>query len=387
MRNKLVSIVFIICIAIVSVFTTINFVPETASSLNSLQYIEYSSVIDRVYPTYIAGRYSWINANGLYQKIIGRSYVEDNEADVYRMDNGQIIYGIGKMLDEELIWYSDNVICLSDDLAHAGIPLLYVQLPYKIKNGDSLLPVGCTEYGNANANSMIAAMRNADVEVFDLRSKVNELSGDYYSHFYNTDQHWTNETALWAADAVAHEASDRLGLSYNPNAFDINYYKVTEYKNLFLGSFGKKTGSWYAGTDDYHLVVPTFDTDLNFSAETETGKIKRNGTFDNALLDKSNLEKDLFHKNTYETYTGGNYKLTRITNKKNPDGSRVLLIRDSFSSSMMPFLSLAYSELDSVDLRYYEGSALELAKKGNYDAVIIAYNPTVFGEPAFTFEN
>ncbi|MCQ2567159.1 MAG: DHHW family protein [Mogibacterium sp.] len=365
----------------------INYVPKTASSLDPLKYTDYSDAIEQIYPKYIAGRYGWINANGLYQKLIGRSFVDDNEADVYRMDNGQLIYGIGKMSDEEMIWYSDNVACLSDDLAEVGIPLLYVQLPYKIKNGDNILPVGCTEYGNANANSLITTMSNADVEVFDLRSKVNELSRDYYSLFYNTDQHWTNETALWAADTVAHEASDRLDLSYNPNAFDIDHYKVTEYSNHFLGSFGKKTGSWYAGTDDYHLVVPTFDTDLNFSAETETGKIERSGTFDTALLDKSNLKIDLFHRNTYETYTGGNYKFTKITNKKNPDGSRVLLIRDSFSSSMMPFLSLAYSELDSVDLRYFEGSALELAKKGNYDAVIIVYNPTVFGEPAFTFDN
>lgn len=385
MRNKIISLIFITCIAIVGILTAIKYVPAMAPALSTLKYTDISQTVEQSYPKYVSGRYSWINANGLYQRLIGRSYIEDKEADVYRMDNGHLIYGIGKMSTEELIWYSDNVSCLSDDLAEAGIPLLYVQLPYKIQNGDSLLPAGCSEYANANANSLITTMRNADVDVFDLRNMIKELPGDYYSHFYRTDQHWTNETALWAANAIAHEANARLNLSYNAELTDPDNYTITEYKNHFLGSFGRKAGSWYAGTDDYHLVVPDYETNFVFSATTAAGQINRSGDFETALLDKSNLEKNLFENNSYETYTGGNYGVTKIINKKNPDGSKVLLIRDSFSSSMMPFLALEYNQLDSIDLRYYEGSALDFAKKGKYDAVIIAYNPSVFGEAAFLF--
>lgn len=358
MKNKLVSIIFIICILFGGICVA------TGSLKTSL-----------------------VGVNGLFQKLINRSYIEDNEANVYRLDNGHLVYSIDKIDNESIAWFSDNTSAFAEELAKENIPLLYVQIPFKIKDGDNKMPAGCYEYANSNANALVSTLKNQGVNVYDLRDDMSNLSSEEYSSkFYKTDQHWTNETALWAADSIAKNMHKICKTTYQGKLFDQNNFSTKTYENWFLGSFGKKTGSLYAGVDDYNLVLPKYDTSFKFHAVTEKGDIDRSGNFEEALLDKKNLEKDLYNNNTYETYTGGNYKLTKITNKKNPNGSKVLLIRDSFSCSMMPFLALSYSELDSVDLRYYKQSISKLATKGNYDAVIIAYNPSVYGESAFTFD-
>lgn len=386
MRNRIITVLFICCIAIVGTASAIKMIPKTAPSVKAAEYSEISKTIDAGLVRNMAGRYSWIDMNGLFQKSIGKTFVEDKEADVYRMNNGQLIYSVDKMATEEIVWYADNLDYFNEELKEAGIPMIYVQLPFKIRIGDNMMPVGSSEYANSNATSLVATYNNEYVDVLDLRDSMNELGDDHYSLFYNTDQHWTNTTALWAAGKIAEHAHQTAGLSYDAEKFKLDNFNVTTYKKHFLGSFGKKAGKLYGGVDDYDLVLPRFATSFNFTADTENGKIERKGPFEDALLDKTNLEKNLFEKNTYETYTGGNYAFTSVRNNKNPDGSKVLLIRDSFSCSMMPFLSLAYKELDAIDLRYYDKiSALELARSGKYDAVIVAYNPTVFGEKAFTF--
>lgn len=53
---------------------------------------------------------------------------------------------------------------------------------------------------------------------------------------------------------------------------------------------------------------------------------------------------------------------------------------------MMPFLSLGCSKVTTIDLRYLRSqTALEIAKDGDFDAAVVAYNPSMFGLNTFKF--
>lgn len=403
MRNRIIALLFTVGITGAGIMTCIggglDGQPATPSEepeqSTQASVFDMPDSIDSTIDESVPGRYSLINVNGLFQKSMGRRRIEDSEADVYRMKNGQLIYGIDNM-EDSIPLLADNTAEFCNALRANDIPLLYVQLPFKIQNGTNSMPSGTTEYANSNANKLVAELEDRGVMVMDLRddtddaieyvSQLDSECASYEDLFYNTDQHWTNETALWAASRITNTIKnpkliDNSATVTNPTNFD-----VERYENKFLGSFGKKTGAWYGGMDNYDLVKPVYDTDFTFTIKSRDGDIVREGSWEESMLDKSNMEGNPFEVNTYETYTGGNFAYTIAENHKS-HGPRLLLIRDSFSCAMMPYLALECSELTAIDLRYLKSmTALDFALQGDYDAVVIAYNPSMFGENTFQFQ-
>ena len=64
--------------------------------------------------------------------------------------------------------------------------------------------------------------------------------------------------------------------------------------------------------------------------------------------------------------------LTRIKNT-NADGGKILLVKDSFSHCLAPFLAENYSEVILVDMRYYKNSVSELVKQEKVDNILVLY--------------
>ena len=89
------------------------------------------------------------------------------------------------------------------------------------------------------------------------------------------------------------------------------------------------------------------------------------GDFSAVMFDHEMLsETDYYAASLYEAVLCGNRPLTRITNLQNPDGPRVLLIHDSYSTVVAPYLSLLCSRLDMIDVRQ---------ANGNFDGSLDAY--------------
>ena len=76
--------------------------------------------------------------------------------------------------------------------------------------------------------------------------------------------------------------------------------------------------------------------------------------------------------NTYVVYSGGDIKLQIMKNQLNPDGKKILLVRDSFACITAPFLSLQTSELHLCDMRNFNKSA---GKKVNVEEYIKEISP------------
>jgi hypothetical protein len=58
----------------------------------------------------------------------------------------------------------------------------------------------------------------------------------------------------------------------------------------------------------------------------------------------------------------------------NTDKPKLLLVRDSYSDSLVPFLTPHFSEIHLMDLRYYKTSASEYIAKNGIDAALVLYS-------------
>jgi alginate O-acetyltransferase complex protein AlgJ len=84
-------------------------------------------------------------------------------------------------------------------------------------------------------------------------------------------------------------------------------------------------------------------------------------------------EEYLNKKDKYSVYLGGNPSVTVV---KNPDakGDKLLLLKDSFANSMIPYLSQNFSEIHMIDLRYYNLDIYEYIQQNEIQQAAAVYS-------------
>lgn len=334
----------------------------------------------------LANRNQWINLNGMFQMGMGKT--ADLEKDWYRLENGMLMYSLRKDTPEDLNKYANNVAELSRYVEKQGKNFLYVELPYKVQDADEY-PAGVPEYGNQNADEILKVLSSKSVHRMDVRDIMKNENMKATDSFFRTDQHWKPATALWAAGEISKKLSQvDSKWKDHPEYRNLNNYRKEHYSDLFLGAIGKKIGSAYAGMDDFDMLIPKFDNQFRYCMPKEKKTVERTGNFKTAFIVPENLEKDPFRVNTYAAYCGGDHPRECVTNEKVKNNRHILLIRDSFSCALMPYLSLYTKNVTTLDLRHYKTESLYdyIRNHPEIDTVIVAYNPSAITEIQYTFD-
>ncbi len=171
--------------------------------------------------------------------------------------------------------------------------------------------------------------------------------------YYKTDHHWTQTGAFYGYEALC----KGLGIESKP----VSCYNVNEPSKEFYGSLYSK--------------APTFNVepDSIFLYENSEGKYNVEFLDDKFSLDSLYNYEKLLTKDKYTTYLDGNHALIRITS--NAECSEpVLVIKDSYSHALLPFLADNYADIHVVDLRYYHKSVSEYCKQNGISKVIFINN-------------
>ena len=178
--------------------------------------------------------------------------------------------------------------------------------------------------------------------------------------YYNTDHHWTTLGAYYAYEKICHQ------LDLTP----IDKDSFT--KDVLLDSF--------SGTTQAKLNVPISVDSIekwNLGDRQYTRIINDMSTFD-TLYD---LEK-LTSSEPYAVFLGGNNGKVVVQNNtiaEDRKGTHLLMIKDSYSHCLVPFLLEHYETVTLLDLRYAGMASVQtLIKQNNYDNIIILYNTENF---------
>lgn len=308
---------------------------------------------------------------GGLQRAIGNDVVRDSDGGmtVVRMKNGKITFLDGHSDPAENAGRFNDFAAYNASL---DIPTLYLTLPNKVNKYSSDMPTGSYGYANRHGDEFLSLLDPA-VDSLDLRETLQSAEHEYDYYFFNTDHHWTPEGAFVGFQAVADRLRGDYGFEIDPAVTDMGSYKRVTYEQYFLGSQGKRVGPLYAGVDDLTILLPVEETS-GYTYTIPHKELVRSGSFEDAFLFYENVErKDYYHLNPYVVYSGGDYPLSVAENKNDPSGRKILLIRQSFSCTLAPFLSRACSELDILDLRYYKESVRDYIKSTRPDLVIAAY--------------
>lgn len=318
----------------------------------------------------------------LYKQTINWDLASWNEYNgVITMDDGFLTTFVEKSD------VSENVAAISDlkmFLDQRDVGLLYVQIPHKICQGDINLS-GVIDFSNQNADEFLSGIKTQNIDFIDLRDVLHQEALNHHELFYRTDHHWKAETGLWAAGTISKHLNDRYGFNIDMEIMNPKNYDYVVYKDWFFGSQGKKVTLSKAQPEDISLIYPKFDVDLLFQIPEQ--KVNLDGDF-NVIYDYSHVEEiDYYNMDPYAAYMYGNNAYSTFQNNLVPEGKKVLVIGDSNDNSMVPFLALGIKNVDSLDLRHFDGSLLNLIEKNGYDLVIIDYIPGAINSINFSLHN
>lgn len=278
------------------------------------------------------------------------------------------------------------MMALKQYLDDNSIDLLYVNTLPKYMNDEYFNKnYGIESYLNQNVDKLLDRLTKSNINVLDLRKYALEEGMNMKSSFYYGDHHWTNDTGLWAVNKIAETLNNDFNYKLDINKYSPNNFTRLDLPHSWVGEQSLKLGLTNSIWDNYTLLYPNYNTDYNL---TIYGTIINNATGDfnifiNHPILKYPLEKADYVSFHYVYLYQANTGIFITNNLENT--KRILLVGDSFSHNIAPFLSLGLTEVDIMDIRKYEPSPEHSLEKylserlDMYDAVIVCYSPTMIG--------
>lgn len=203
-----------------------------------------------------------------------------------------------------------------------------------------------------------------DYNFVDVRDTLMDHNDEYI--YYKTDHHWTSAGACLAYDAWSErtggEAETEDGLV----------------KNVVSDKFRGSLYSKILDADSAYDEIWTYglQKDDAFGSKDCTVTIDEKQQLDSIYDDEKLQEKD-----KYAYFLGGNYGQIHIQNQKaasKAKGKNILIIKDSFANSFVPFVTQDYENIYMVDLRYYNGDMKAYLQEHEITDVLVLYNVSNF---------
>lgn len=179
--------------------------------------------------------------------------------------------------------------------------------------------------------------------------------------YYRTDHHWTTEGAYLAYTAYM-EAVGRGDEMISPDRLK-QYQKQAE---DFYGTLHSQSGA--------RFYRPDTITYYDFPGLTmeEPGKAPK------PIYDLSFAEQ----KDKYALFFGGNPPQFCIRNQDPQAHGVLLVVKDSFANSLLPYLALSYQEIYVFDPRYNRNSLSQFAADCGAQEILVLYQTANFAQDA-----
>ena len=362
-QEQLVGIIFILTLFLFLIINVI--VPDREKSvqenrmlatkpkfrLSSLISGDYDEKFEAYMDDQFVGRDMWRKLKVTVDRI-GGSRLENG---VYIGTNGQLLEQI-EVADENHLAANIKAI-KSFSESQSKIPVRMMLVPDAANVLNHSLPALAKPENQTQMFSMVRKDLGDSVEWIDVSTELNKHKTEKI--YYKTDHHWTTLGAFYAFQAAA----PSLGIEGDLSGKYVSY----AVSDSFNGMLASKSGVNLGEKEQIDIYVPTEeDTDLIVDYVDE-------GKRSTSLYDSSKLKE----KDQYTVFLGGNSSLLDIRTVSTST-KRLLLVKDSFANSFIPFLTPYYREIVVVDPRYYSGTINDLMDSYRISEVLFLYSGNTF---------
>ena len=298
----------------------------------------------------IIGRENWIRITAGTMKAAGAR----DANGVYFLDGGRLAERLitADFNDRRFRANVDEVMRLRDDLMESDIPVDLMLVPTAVHSYSE-------EYNmstNFNENAAMGiASHQLEGSFIDLRDELSADKGDFY---FMTDHHWNYDGAMKSASVYITDALGRKAPEYIEHELTSDF-RGTLYSKVLLNE---------DVTDSIRVPEGSLDKKV---------KVVIDGDEYDSVYFMDRLE----NKDKYEVFFGGNYGRVDIdTGSQNVKGERLLIVKDSYANSFVPFILDEFGSITMVDTRYFKESVKDLAEKEGFTRVLVLYSISNFSQ-------
>lgn len=318
-----------------------------APSVKSVLSGDFMSGFETYMTDQFVGRDGWVALKSASERALGKQ------------ENNGVYFGAQDTLIsnfEEPDWdrVRDNVSYVNNFVENVEIPVYFSLIPGQACIWADRLPAGAP---NASQTAVLEqAEADTDALWYDTYTPLWEHRGE--DIFYRTDHHWTSLGAYYGYTALM----AAMGLEPVP----LEDYVKTTVSEDFYGTVFSSSGVRWVQPDSIDVYVPEDGIEVVSLSYNQQGELVEEPR---QLYDESFLEV----KDKYSMFLGGQQPLG-VVRTPNAEAPKLLLIRDSYSDSLTPFLTAHFSEIHLIDLRYYKLSIADYVAQNDIDAAVVLYS-------------
>ena len=302
------------------------------------------------FETYLTDQFvfrdQWIAAKAMAERLAGKG--ENN--GIYLCDRDTLIPRFDR---PDAAKVTNNLDYVNKLVENVDVPVYFSLIPGKVSVWADRLPEGAP---NASEGDILAqAQDTTQAQWVDIASVLEEHKDE--DIYYRLDHHWTSLGAYYGYAALM----EAMGLEVTP----LSDYEKTTVSTDFKGTTYSSSGVRWMAPDSIDIYVP----EEGITVTAWNGTQPEEGV----LYDWSKLEV----KDKYSFFLGGNKPLA-VVKGQNTVGPKLLVIRDSYSDSLAPFLTADFSEVHLFDPRYNKTPVSQYVAENGIDQVLVLYSVSNF---------
>lgn len=361
--NKIITIVFIFFLIIINILNVV--IPDRQFSefenrmLTQAPKISLNNIISgrftKKFEEYITDQFPFRDFWVAVKSDIERLSLKTSNNGIYFCEDGYLLEDY-KRTNEQLLSNINSINTFSK--AVPNIKTYFLLAPNSVKVYEDKLPLFASPYNQLKTIEKVEEQLYENVNFINAYPEMINKKDEYI--YFKTDHHWTMRGAYYAYK----ELSNKLDVK----AYSINDFNSVIIDKSFYGTFYSKANNRHILPDSIEILTPKFDNKYKVEY-IDTDKSS------DSLYEYSHLDK----KDKYSIFLDGNHALMTInTNIKNR--KKLVIFKDSYAHSLIPFLVNHYEEIHVIDLRYYKLNVYDYIKQNNISEALFLYNINNFSE-------
>nr|WP_187351630.1 DHHW family protein [Brevibacillus laterosporus] len=313
---------------------------------------KFASNVEKYIADQFAARDFWIGLKTDAERVIGKK----ESHGVYLGKDGFLLQKITPPTDENL---KERVAAIhSFDDATPDLRKYVMLVPTAQSVLADKLPSNVSDNGELVSRGKVQRSLRENIHIVDVYPAL--FANREQSIFYKTDHHWTTNGAYYAYQALGKQ------MGFEPKIKED--FRIETVTNGFYGSLYSKSGYRHMKPDSIELYLPK-----------DNGRYRVEYVDEQQRSDSLYVMDNLKKKDKYTVFLNGNHGLIKIATS-NREGRKLLVIKDSYANSLLPFLTQHFQEIYVVDLRYYEGDIKKLIQEQQIHDMLLLYNVQTFFE-------
>ena len=290
----------------------------------------------------------WLSLNLAENRMIGRK----EAGGVYLGRDGYLL-AMPEPLNEEALDRSAKAL-QSFAGKHSDLTMDLVLVPCAAAVMPDKLPA------NAPVEDQLSQIRDFENRLSGTQIKCTDVAPILAEHageqvYYRTDHHWTTRGAYYAYQAMYGD----LGINRAPE------YQASLASTTFEGTLASQSGSHRV--KDRIEIFRGLDNASYYTYYPDSGK----------QVTSLYVSEKLQEKDQYQIFFGGNHPLVEI-HTVNDTGRNLLIFKDSYANSFVPYLVTSYDNIYMVDPRYYYDNVSLLISADKITDVLFLYSMNTF---------